>query len=56
MQAKYVHNTVPLITLSIFMHSKDIKVEVYRIDPKFSDTQALANSADPDQTAPLGAA
>ena len=25
----------------------------YRNDPKFSDTQALANSADPDQTAPL---
>ena len=27
----------------------------YRNDPKFSDTQALANSADPDQTAPRGA-
>ena len=27
---------------------------VYRNDPKFSDTQALANSADPDQTAPRG--
>ena len=24
----------------------------YRNDPKFSDTQALANSADQDQTAP----
>ena len=23
-------------------------------DPKFSGTQALANSADPDQTAPIG--
>ena len=27
----------------------------YRNDPKFSDTQALANSADPDQTVPRGA-
>ena len=27
----------------------------YRNDPKFSDIQALANSADPDQTAPTGA-
>ena len=28
---------------------------IYRNDPKFSDRYALANSADPDQTAPLGA-
>ena len=27
----------------------------YRNDPKFSDRQAWANSADPDQTAPRGA-
>ena len=27
----------------------------YRIDPKFSDRYAWANSADPDQTAPRGA-
>ena len=27
----------------------------YRNDPKFLDTQALANSTDQDQTAPLGA-
>ena len=27
----------------------------YRNDPKFSDRKAWANSADPDQTAPLGA-
>ena len=27
----------------------------YRNDPKFSDTHALANNADPDQTAPRGA-
>ena len=27
----------------------------YRNDPKFSDRYAWANSADPDQTAPLGA-
>ena len=27
----------------------------YRNDPKFSDGQVLANSADPDQTAPRGA-
>ena len=26
----------------------------YRNHPKFSDRQALANSADPDQTAPFG--
>ena len=29
--------------------------ETYHNDPRFSDTQALANSADPDQTAPRGA-
>ena len=28
---------------------------LYRNDPKFSDRQAWANSADPDQTAPRGA-
>ena len=28
---------------------------IYSNDPKFSDTQALANSVDPDQTAPRGA-
>ena len=28
----------------------------YRNDPKFSDGLVLANSADPDQTAPLGGA
>ena len=28
------------------------KRNIYCIDPKFSDRQALANSADPDQTAP----
>ena len=28
---------------------------VYRNDPKFSDRQFWANSADPDQTAPIGA-
>ena len=27
----------------------------YHNDPKFSDRQAWANSADPDQTAPRGA-
>ena len=27
----------------------------YRNDPKFSDRQVYANSADPDQTAPRGA-
>ena len=27
----------------------------YRNDPKFSDRQVWANSADPDQTAPRGA-
>ena len=28
----------------------------FRNDPKFSDRQVLANRADPDQTAPKGAA
>ena len=28
---------------------------LYLNDPKFSDRQVWANSADPDQTAPLGA-
>ena len=32
-----------------------LKVLVYRNDPKFSDRQFWANSADPDQTAPRGA-
>ena len=31
------------------------KTFIYRNDHKFLDTQALANSADPDQTAPRGA-
>ena len=31
-----------------------IKNSKYRNDPKFSDRQAWANSADPDQTAPRG--
>ena len=30
-------------------------LKAYRNDPKFSDGQAWANSADPDQTAPRGA-
>ena len=30
-------------------------VMIYRIDPKFSERWVLANSADPDQTAPRGA-
>ena len=29
------------------------KRNMYRNDPKFSDRYAWANSADPDQTAPL---
>ena len=31
------------------------KALLYHNDPKFSDRQDLANSADPDQTAPRGA-
>ena len=31
------------------------KSSKYRNDPKFSDRQVSANSADPDQTAPRGA-
>ena len=31
------------------------KLQTYRNDPKFSDRQVWANSADPDQTAPRGA-
>ena len=31
------------------------KMVLYQNDPKFSDRQVLANSADPDQTAPRGA-
>ena len=41
------------------MHSQTqfvfLTVHVYRNDPKFSDKKVLANSADPDQTAPIGA-
>ena len=32
-----------------------ILLESYHNDPKFSDRLVLANSADPDQTAPRGA-
>ena len=32
-----------------------IIIAIYRNDPKFSDRYAWANSADPDQTGPLGA-
>ena len=32
-----------------------MKMEGYHNDPKFLDRYALANSADPDQTAPSGA-
>ena len=35
--------------------SEQIIKGAYRNDPKFSDAQALVNSADPDQTAPRGA-
>ena len=39
---------LPLVVLGdVFMF--------YRNDPKFSDSQAWANSADPDQTIPRGA-
>ena len=38
-----------------FSHDKaPITVLYYRNDPKFLDRQVLANSADPDQTAPRG--
>ena len=36
------------LLLSLYSASK------YRNDPKFSDKQVWANSADPDQTAPRG--
>ena len=34
---------------------KSFIITQYRNDPKFSDRQVWANSADPDQTAPRGA-
>ena len=40
-----------IVTKAIIM----IHDYAYRNDPKFSDRYALANSADPDQTAPRGA-
>ena len=36
--------------------ASDMLLAVCRNDPEFSDRQAWANSADPDQTAPRGAA
>ena len=37
-------------------HSVELCIKrFYHNDPKFSDKQVWANSADPDQTAPLGA-
>ena len=38
-----------------FSHFLTKRISVYPNGPKFSDRQALANSADPDQTAPRGA-
>ena len=35
-----------------FLYIHNVNTTLYRNDPKFLDTQALANSADPDQTAP----
>ena len=49
------------LKLSYFQHdlrrwrNKEKLEMTYRIDPKFSDRCVLANSADPDQTAPRGA-
>ena len=36
-----------------WMHCYCIEIFEYRNDPKFSDRYAWANSADPDQTAPV---
>ena len=41
-------------THSISFYGKTWKIIIYRNDPKFSDGQVLANSTDPDQTAPRG--
>ena len=38
--------------LDIFMHLSSREVMLCYFDPMFSDRQAYANSADPDQTAP----
>ena len=39
-----------------WLENSDLETkDIYRNDPKFSDKQVWANSADPDQTAPRGA-
>ena len=43
------------VCLMLIMVCNEKTAVVYRNDPKFSDRYAWANSADPDQTAPLGA-
>ena len=48
---------LPRVMLSneVYLPRVMLSNEVFRNDPKFSDRQDMANSADPDQTAPRGA-
>ena len=49
-----------IIDVRVFQNTCSLRhffsdLQCYRNDPKFSDRKVLANSADPDQTAPRGA-
>ena len=46
---------VESFTYCMLYIKKDLTINKYRNDPKFSDRYAWANSVDPDQTAPRGA-
>ena len=57
----YAHQLINLFTFTYTSLIFALLIEFYknseyRNDPKFSDRYAWANSADPDQTAPSGAA
>ena len=43
------------VLIRAFKSYRKLDPFVYRNDPKFSDRYDFANSADPDQTAPIGA-
>ena len=46
--------TFQIYFISTVSSEHSLFAQKYRNDPKFSDRQVLANSADIDQTAPLG--
>ena len=47
------HKTINSSVMCLWVQKASLWHCLYRNDPKFSDKQVWANSADPDQTAPL---